>query len=328
MNYQNIEIEIKKYSEYFKSSQNKISKLTNYYKEVGKRGIKFVNKINKPLDELYSEILKENRNTSYNKFLLNIYNTKKIFLEKIKLFFINIEKNLRDKFSEYEKDYKAKNKDLISKLNSINTSISDGKLQMDKSKNQYFEYCKSSKNIENKMKPLENNSEKKDVVDKLKTKLKINEDIKELRKNNYKTKQINLNKLLDISENSYLKLINEIEIKDIENMKNINSILINDSSQILSLFIKDLNEYLKKIDSMKKILNAKIDWKNLKVEFNFNAEKNIIKEKRFLLEDFLDYDSINNEDNLNYINDENNNNIIIPNGNYEKFNRIKKILKI
>ena len=45
MNYQNIENEIKKYSEFFKLSQNSISKLTTYYKEVGKGGAKFIDKI-------------------------------------------------------------------------------------------------------------------------------------------------------------------------------------------------------------------------------------------------------------------------------------------
>ena len=50
MNYQNIENEIKKYSEFFKQSQNTISKLSNYYKETGKTGIKFVAKLKQNLD--------------------------------------------------------------------------------------------------------------------------------------------------------------------------------------------------------------------------------------------------------------------------------------
>ena len=57
MNYQNIENEIKKYSEFFKLSQNSISKLTTYYKEVGKGGTKFIDKIKQYLDEFYYEVL-------------------------------------------------------------------------------------------------------------------------------------------------------------------------------------------------------------------------------------------------------------------------------
>ena len=335
MNYQNIENEIKKYSEFFKLSQNSISKLTTYYKEVGKGGTKFIDKIKQYLDEFYYEVSKENRNTSYNKYLLNIYSKKKNFLEKMRIYFINIEKNYGDKFAEFEKDYKNKNKDFISKLNAMNTSLSNEKLQLDKWKTQYFDLCKESVNIENKIKTLQNNQDKKDALNKLQSQLKINKELKESKKNDYKIHQENLNKLMNFFENNYFKLINEIENKDIEKMKYINK-LINDCNQLLVLFMKDLNEYLHEIDSLKKTLNAKSDWKTLRNEFNFNVENDINKEKRFILEDFLDYDTIKKEDNLNNINNENNNinndnnsNIIlIKDENDEKFKRIKKILKL
>ena len=74
MNYQNIENEIKKYSDFFKLSQNSIFKLSNYYKEISKQGIKFINKIKQSLDAFYLDILKEDRTTTYNKLLINIYN--------------------------------------------------------------------------------------------------------------------------------------------------------------------------------------------------------------------------------------------------------------
>ena len=123
MNYQNIENEIKKYSEFFKQSQNTISKLSNYYKETGKTGIKFVAKLKQNLDEFYMEIIKEERNTTYNKLLMNFYNEKKNFIEIIKLFFTNTEKNFGDKLLEYEKEYKNKSKDFINKLSNINTNL-------------------------------------------------------------------------------------------------------------------------------------------------------------------------------------------------------------
>ena len=53
MNYQNIENEIKQYSEYFKLNQNILSKLSIYYKETGKQGLQFSIKIKKHLDDIY-----------------------------------------------------------------------------------------------------------------------------------------------------------------------------------------------------------------------------------------------------------------------------------
>ena len=102
MNYQNIENEIKQYSEYFKLNQNILSKLSIYYKETGKQGLQFAIKIKKHLDDIYIEILKQDRNTTYNKFLLSFYIEKKNFIEKLKSFFINIEKNLGDKIHFYQ----------------------------------------------------------------------------------------------------------------------------------------------------------------------------------------------------------------------------------
>ena len=194
MNYQNIENEIKKYSDFFKLSQNSILKLSNYYKEISKQGIKFINKIKQSLDAFYLDILKEDRTTTYNKLLINIYNEKKDFIEKIKIFFSNIDKNYGDKLAEYEKDYKKKGKDLIYKITKMNEDLTKGKIQLDKWKNQYFEYCKYSIDLEKKIKSLENQNEKKDALNKLNSQLNTNEELKEIKKKNYEREKNNLNK--------------------------------------------------------------------------------------------------------------------------------------
>ena len=72
MNYQNIDNEIKKFTEYFKSSQSTVSKLVIYYKEIGKIGGKFADKMKKLLDEFFLEFSKEDRSTKFNKLLTNI----------------------------------------------------------------------------------------------------------------------------------------------------------------------------------------------------------------------------------------------------------------
>ena len=295
MNYQNIENEIKKYSDFFKLSQNSIFKLSNYYKEISKQGIKFINKIKQSLDAFYLDILKEDRTTTYNKLLINIYNEKKDFIEKIKIFFSNIDKNYGDKLAEYEKDYKKKGKDLIYKITKMNEDLTKGKIQLDKWKNQYFEYCKYSIDLEKKIKSLENQNEKKDALNKLNSQLNTNEELKEIKKKNYEREKNNLNKQLIFYENDYYNIKNTIENEDVEKMQFVINV-IKDSNQYNILFMKDFNDHLNKIEILKNKLNARNDWKKLRKEFNFNVEEDINKEKRFLLEEFLDYDTFKKEE--------------------------------
>ena len=53
MNFQNLETEIKKYSDYFKYSQSTILKLSIFYKEIGKIGSKFADRMKRLLDEFF-----------------------------------------------------------------------------------------------------------------------------------------------------------------------------------------------------------------------------------------------------------------------------------
>ena len=354
MNYQNVEKEIKQYLEYFKLSQNTIIKLSNYYKEVAKQGKIFVSKIKQCLEDFYFTILKEERTTTYNKLLVQLYDEKKDFLEKIRLFFENIEKNFGGKLAEYEKDYRNKMKNLISEYNLIYDYLSKGKIKLDKWKNQYLDYCNNSIELEKKIKSFQDLEEKRDTINKLKTQLVQNEELKELKRKNYKEEQINLNKQLIFYETNYYDIIRAIENEDVEKMQYVIS-TCKDYNQNLALFLKNSNESLDKIDNLQKKLNAKNDWKTLRKLLSFNVEEDINKEKRFILEDFLDYDTIkkeeedknndlnniNNKDdinnqNINIINNneikQNNNNntniILITNEKEEKLNRIRKILKM
>ena len=302
MNYQNIENEIKQYSEYFKLNQNILSKLSIYYKETGKQGLQFAIKIKKHLDDIYIEILKQDRNTTYNKFLLSFYIEKKNFIEKLKSFFINIEKNLGDKIAEYEKNYKNKCKDILVNFNILNKNLFENKSQLDKWKNQYFTLCKNSSDYEKKIISFQNQPDKEENLIKFKTQYMKNEELKNLKKKNYYQEQIKLNKLLESSELNYKKIIDLIEKENVEKMKYVGNI-IKDSNQNFLTFTQSFIEHLKEIEELKTILNAKMDWKDIKKTYNFSYDQGINKDKRFLLEEFLDYDSMKNNQDLNNIND-------------------------
>ena len=319
MNYQNLEKEIKKYSEYFNHNQNTISKLSNYYKGVGKYGIKFINSLKQCLDEFNVEVLKGIGSTTYSKLLINIYNEKKSFIEKLRLFFTNIAINYGDKLAEYLSDYKRKSQELIVKFNLLNKGLKESKQQLDKWKEQYFDYCKSCLDLEHKIKPLLGQEEKKDLTNKLISQLNTNEEIKKIKKKNYKEEQTKLNKLLEFNEDTYIKITTSIENEDVERMQYISN-FINNTNQNITGFIQDLNVYLNKINLLTKKLNAKNDWKTLRKEFDFSVEQDIGKNKRFILEEFLDYDTIKfSEDLTNRKNNMNNN---------KKLDRYKRILNM
>ena len=326
MNYQNLENETKKYSDLFKLNQNFLFKLSNYYKETGKLGVQFTIKIKKYLDDIYMEILKQDRNTTYNKFLINFYNQKKNFIEKLKAFFTNFEKNFGDKIAEYEKDYKNKSKDILVKFNLLYKNLSENKSELEKWKNQYLTLCQNSSELEKKIISFQNQPEKKENLIKYKIQLMNNTELKDINKKNYYQEQTKLNKILESSEVNYKHITNLIEKENIEQMKYIGNI-INDSNQSFLTLTQDFIEHLKEIEKLKIILNAKKDWKDIKKTFSFSYVEGINKEKRFILEEFLDYDSIKNSENLNNnnIQQSNTNNTILNEENETKYLRAKRI---
>ena len=150
MNYQNLENEVKKYSDFFRGSQSTLLKIATYYKEVGKIGGKFAERMKKFMDEFYIELMKEDRSNTFNKFLSNLYTEKIRFIKKIQSYFLLLEKNYGERLADFERDYRNKNKDIISKLNKMISNLAECKNQEDKWKNQYFDICKTILETEKK----------------------------------------------------------------------------------------------------------------------------------------------------------------------------------
>ena len=306
MNYQNIDKEIKKYTDFFKYSQSTLSKLSNYYKEVGKTGGKFADKMKKLLDEFYIDLMKEDRSNTFNKLLINFYNEKNSFINRIRAYFLLIEKNYGERLSDFEKDHQNKIKEALLKLSRMNTSLIECKTSVDKWKNQYFDMCKSIIDISNKINnsknsSQENNQENTDTINKLNVQLTKFTGLKELKKKNYKEEEVKLNKLLEANESYYSNVINSIEKEYVNKINFVHQILkeVNTSS---TNFVNEFTESMKKIESFRKELNASRDARNFKIDFDFHV-KNSKNEKRFTPEEFLDYDfSLYDNDNANQIN--------------------------
>ena len=129
----------------------------------------------------------------------------------------------------------------------MNEDLTKGKIQLDKWKNSYFEFCRYSIDIDKKIKSLENQNEKKDAINKLNIQLNTNEELKEIKKKNYEREKNNLNKQLIFYENDYYNIKNTIENEDVEKMQFVINI-IKESNQNNILFMKDFNEHLNKIE--------------------------------------------------------------------------------
>ena len=335
MNFQNIEKEIKEYSDFFKGSQSTILKLATFYKEIGKIGGKFADRMKKLLDEFYIDLIKEDRSTTFNKLLTNFYNEKTHFINKIKSYFLLLEKNYGERLSDFGKDHTNKNKDIISKLSKMNSSLTECKSQEDKWKNQYFDMCKYIVDTSKKIKHLEENEnseqggkpETAETLNKLKIQLTKYKDLKELKKKNYKEEQIKLNKLLEANENNYTNIVNLIEKEYCNKMSFVQKVL-KEINQTHSNFVNEFNETIKKVDSFQGNLNIKRDARSFKLDYDFYVKKDNAKtEKRFVLEEFLDYDyvitnseSSNNKLSSNIINNK-------DNDDYEYY-RAKSILQL
>ena len=338
MNFQNFEKEIKKYSDCFKTSQSTVSKFGNFYKEIGKIGTKFAERIKKLLDEFYIELMKEDRSTTYNKLLTNFYNEKNRFITKIKAYFSLLDKNYGDKLVVFDKDHRNRNKDNISKLNKINSTLIESKNQVDKWKNQYFDMCKNIVETGKKLKNLEenekaniSNKENSEMLNKLNIQLTKYKELKELKKKNYKEEQTKLNKLLESYENNYSTIMDSIN-KEFSNKIDFIHKILNEINQSSIIFINDFKESITKIEAYTQEINIKRDLKTFRQDYNFYINKDNTKVyKRFILEEFLDYDYVI-EDNENSDNKKpkNNLNIIINNNenNDQEFERAQNILHL
>ena len=333
MNYQNIDKEIKKYTEFFKVSQSTLSKLSNYYKEIGKAGGKFADKMKKLLDEFYIDLMKEDRSTTFNKLLANFYAEKNSFINRIRAYFLLIEKNYGERLSDFEKDHQNKTKEDLLKLSRMNITLIECKTSVDKWKNQYFEMCKSIIDINNKINNAknsgqENNQENTDTINKLNVQLTKYTGLKELKKKNYKEEEVKLNKLLEANESYYANVINSIEKEYINKINFVHQILkeVNTSS---TNFLNEFTESMKKIESFRNELNISRDTRYFKIDFDFHP-KNSKDNKRFTPEEFLDYDfSLNDNDNANQINNNLlNNKQNNDNDNDPAYNRARLILEL
>ena len=319
MNYANLEKEISSYKILLTQDEQTLSKFSLFFKNISKQGVLFTDKIKTSLEEFYQEISKETRTTTHNISFSNFYHDFKTFLENSKQIFILIEKNIADKISEFIIENKSCIENINNKLYNILVKLSESKSKMEKYKHSYFDACKVAMDQEKKMKGKNNN--------------KKYESISETQKQVYKEELNKFNNILDEKEEQYQTIfINYSE----EYYKKIN--LLKDSMNKFKTYGKSIGEkYKEMIINLERFTNY-INVDN-DVEY-FKQDRNYINEnkRRFLKEDFLDYEIFKknveknkvdgdlNNDNFKYDNSISMNNIILK---YEiTYDKSLKILNL
>ena len=282
MSYCNMDEEVKKHLDFIKKNETTLAKLTTFFKDVGKNGVKFIEKVQKSFEEFITELKKEDNTTTTNIALINICNDFNAYLIKKKESYASIEKKLGDKVSEYERKYRNGYRDNIAKMSKLSIQINDAKSQVDKIKNDYFNSCKETLELEKKMDVKKNNEELLKLTEK---RLKLKESSED-KKGIYSKEVRNFNKLLDDKEIEYsgIKAIFKNEQNDkiifyTEILNLINTICKSHSDELAST--------LKKINKSKEDINIRRDLKLYEQDFNFS---NNATKKRFVEEQFLNYE--------------------------------------
>ena len=293
MNYANLEKEITLHRDLGKQVQLTLSKFLLFFKTFSRSGIIFIDKSKKSLDEFFQELFKENHTTTNNISLSNFYQDFKQYLDKLKELFSKIDKEMSDKLSDHINKYQATNEDTINVLYSILIKLNDNKTKLEKVKHNYFDACKITMDQEKKIK---GKNRYKEILSKY-------ENISENQKQIYKEELNKFNKVLEENEEQYIEAINKYQNKHKEKLKFLVGVLnkFQGYCNELTEFNKD---FLTKLERSIQFVNIKRDMEYFVQDTNYINEN----KKRFLKEQFLDYEifkkktekSQNNKDNRGF----------------------------
>ena len=278
----NLESEIKTYTNLFKQHDIALNKLNQFFKTMSINGIKFAEKSKKSLEEFFIELKNENSSATHIICLSNFYNGLKIYFDKMKLIFQNIDTQCSEKVAEFSTKFKNTNTESINNIYKLNTKLKEETSNLEKVKFDYFnankvadqDYLKTQKETKNKeeiKKNKENYAKSCKILDEMKEKyfLKIN----------------NFNKNLSNLEKYYSKVVNKIYSAQEKKITFFYEVLNNFKLQINT--ICDANkDVLNNIEKINNSQNVERDVGLFKDDYNFMDEN----KQRFVFESFLDYE--------------------------------------
>ena len=292
MSNSNLEKEINEYSEFNKQIIVTISKLSQFFKTFSQQGKKFIKSSLKSFEEFYSELSKENQSSTfyitYNYFVLNY----KKFLEILEYSFDSFEKKIAYAIEQYESIFKNSYGEVINQFNDLLNNISEKKESLEEKKYKYFEACKSSLDIENKIIQLKDKEENIKEVNKLNEQFSISFKAIEYTESLYKNEITKINNLYLENEENYsliIKKLRDINIDKIHFFSKILKYIYDETNQ----FITRQNEPILKLEKISENIKVNRDIILYDEKFNYYNDN----KKRFILEQFLDFRKLKNNSN-------------------------------
>ena len=281
-----LEDELKIYNNMIKQNDLALNKLSQFFKNMSKNGLIFLDKTKKSLDDLFLELKKENSSATHIISLTNFYNGFTKYLDKMKIMLQNFDTQCANKIVEFSNTFKNNCNNPLKNLSKLDLQFKEHSLNLDKVKNDYFNVNKSLVELESKNNQLKESKNKKEEECK-KTEELIQKYKKDLEINNtkYFTEINKYNKSLIALEKEY-KIETDKIYKEQENK-------IKFLYQILNIFKDEINnfsqsnaEIISIITKLNKSMNISRDVDLFKDEYNFCNDDN----RRFLEEGYLDYE--------------------------------------
>ena len=166
----NLESEIKSYNNLFKQHDMALSTLNQFFKTMSINGIKFAEKSKKSLEEFFIELKNENSSATHIICLSNFYNGLKIYFDKMKLIFQNIDTQCSEKVAEFSTKFKNTNTESINNIYKLNTKLKEETSNLEKVK---FDYFNANKVTDQDYLKTQNETKSKEEIKKNKLRKKL-----------------------------------------------------------------------------------------------------------------------------------------------------------
>ena len=275
-----------------------MNKLNSFFKAINKFGLYFIEKTKKPLEDFNLEIQKCIQSSSitiaYNEFKTS----SNLFLDKLKNTFDQLNTNLIEPFDKFLIELSNKNNEFLSDLSRLNSIVQQNKMNVEKSKNNYFNLSKETSDLEQKLNKLKENDKIKDET------LRYQKDLFYKSQSNsinaeliYKKDLKKFNKCLVEGDEKYQTILDNLENEESSRLNYIITVM-EDFSKIFKLSSTIEVEYGEKLKKIGKNINIKRDLKIYNNTLDFKNENKI----RFPIEEFLNYEIFKKSESKDKIN--------------------------
>ena len=289
----NLDKEIQNYTEISRQSEHTLSKLFQFFKTFTEDGLKVLDKSLKNLEDYFAELRKEPSSTTNNVSFLGFYNDIHRYISNLKKIYTSIDTNIIVKFEKLLKRIQNNHNVALGNLTKLSLIMNENKIKMDKYKYNYFNACKNVLDQEKRIIQLKDNKKvKEEDFSKNNELLSKYVVVLENQEGVYKQEINKLNKILETCEEVYN---NNIKIFKDEYEHKLNCILsyLNYFKIDLNNLVEEYKNIIPKITKATKCINVERDLNIFSEQNNYMNEN----KKRFLMEKFLDYKNLRNDEN-------------------------------